>query len=75
MKLDQIGSGFWDCIGYAVTVTLRGTTYYAIIEGASFTASPASSRYTFYLSGADLNSYLILDNVVQGRLNFNKLGY
>jgi len=75
MKLDQIGTGFWDCIGYAVTVTFRGTTYYAIIEGASFTATPSSSRYTFYLSGADLNSYLILDNVVQGRLNFNKLGY
>ena len=75
MKLDAIGTGFWDCIGYAVTVAFRGTTYYAIIEGASFTASPASSRYTFYLSGADLNSYLILDNTVQGRLNFNKLGY
>jgi hypothetical protein len=75
MKLDAIGSGFWDCIGYAVTVTFRGTVYYAIIEGASFTATPSSSRYTFYLSGADLNSYLILDNAVQGRLNFNKLGY
>jgi hypothetical protein len=75
MKLDNIGTGFWDCIGAAVTVTFRGTTYYAIIEGASFTASPESSRYTFYLSGADLNSYLILNNTVQGRLNFNKLGY
>ena len=75
MKLDNIGTGFWDCIGYAVTVTFRGTVYYAIIEGASFTADPGSSRYTFYLSGADLNSYLILDNVVQGRLDFNKLGY
>jgi hypothetical protein len=75
MKLDSIGTGFWDCIGYAVTVTFRGTVYYAIIEGASFTADPESSRYTFYLSGADLNSYLILDNTVQGRLNFNKLGY
>ena len=75
MKLDAIGTGFWDCIGYAVTVAFRGTTYYAIIEGASFTASPESSRYTFYLSGADLNSYLILDNAVQGRLDFNKLGY
>jgi len=75
MKLDNIGTGFWDCIGAAITVTFRGTVYYAIIEGASFTASPESSRYTFYLSGADLNSFLILDNTVQGRLNFNKLGY
>jgi len=75
MKLDSIGTGFWDCIGYAVTVTFRGTTYYAIIEGASFTATPQSSRYTYYLSGADLNSYLILDNAVQGRLDYNKLGY
>ena len=75
MKLDNIGTGFWDCIGYAVTVTFRGTIYYAIIEGASFTAQPGTSRYTYYLSGADLNSYLILDNIVQGRLDFNKLGY
>jgi hypothetical protein len=75
MKLDSIGTGFWDCIGYAVTITFRGTIYYAIIEGASFTAQPDTSRYTYYLSGADLNSYLILDNIVQGRLDFNKLGY
>jgi hypothetical protein len=75
MKLDAIGTGLWDCIGYAVTVAFRGTTYYAIIEGATFTADPGSSRYTYYLSGADLNSYLILDNVVQGRLDYNKLGY
>ena len=75
MKLDAIGTGFYDCIGYAVTITFRGTVYYAIIEGASFTAQPGTSRYTYYLSGADLNSYLILDNTVQGRLNFNKLGY
>ena len=75
MKLDAIGTGFWDCIGYTVGVTFRGTTYYGVIEGASMTASPNESIYTFYLSGADLNSYLILDNPALGTLNNNKLGY
>jgi hypothetical protein len=39
------------------------------------TATPESSRYTFYLSGADLNNYLILNSTVFGTLNNNKLGY
>jgi hypothetical protein len=37
------------------------------------TATPESSRYTFYLSGADLNAYLILDNTVFGTLDNNKI--
>jgi hypothetical protein len=61
--------------GVQVTVTFRGTVFTCIIEGVSITATPESSRYTFYLSGADLNAYLILDNTVFGKLNENKLGY
>ena len=61
--------------GTQVTVTFRGTVFTCIIEGVSITATPESSRYTFYLSGADLNAYLILDNTVFGRLDYNKLGY
>lgn len=63
------------CIGTQVNVTFRGTTFTCIIEGATMTATPESSRYTFYLSGADLNAYLRLDNAVFGKLDSNKLGY
>lgn len=63
------------CIGTQVNVTFRGATFTCIIEGATMTATPESSRYTFYLSGADLNAYLRLNNAVFGQLNYNKLGY
>ena len=61
--------------GTQVNVTFRGTVFTCIIEGVSMTATPESSRYTFYLSGADLNAYLLLDNTVFGRLDYNRLGY
>lgn len=77
--LDQIGfpgaNPFSNSPSTQVSVAFRGTTYQCIIEGASFTATPAESRYTFYLSGADLNNYLILGNTVYGTLDYNKLGY
>jgi hypothetical protein len=38
-------------------------------------ATPAGARFTFYLSGADLNAYLLLDELTLGRLDSNKLGY
>ena len=79
-KLDQISPDlfyrkFACSIGVQVPITFRGTTYYGIIEGVTMTATPDTSRYTFYISGASLNSYLILGDVVFGRLDFNKLGY
>jgi hypothetical protein len=78
-RLDQIGftgaNNFSQSPGTQVSVAFRGTTYQCVIEGASFTATPAESRYTFYLSGADLNNYLILGNTVFGTLDYNKLGY
>jgi len=61
--------------GISCTVTFRGTVFNCVIEGASVTATPQSSRYTFYLSGADLNAYLILNDAVFGKLDNNKLGY
>ena len=66
---------FGGMIGARVSVTFRGTVYQSIIEGISVTADPNSSRYTYYLSGADLNNYLILNDSVFGRLDYNKLGY
>jgi hypothetical protein len=83
-KLDQISAfypgsgvetGFASLPGTQVNVTFRGTVFSCVIEGASMTATPESSTYTYYVSGADLNAYLILNNAVFGRLDFNKLGY
>ena len=76
-KLDELaGTTYFASLpGISCTVTFRGTVFNCVIEGATFTATPESSRYTFYLSGADLNAYLILDNAVFGKLDNNKLGY
>jgi hypothetical protein len=76
-KLDKLSSvkELPNYPGAQVNVTFRGTVFTCIIEGVSMTATPESSRYTFYLSGADLNAYLILNNTVFGRLDNNRLGY
>lgn len=76
-KLDelQVGIPLQENIGMTTKVTFRGTTFNCVIEGVTFSASPSSSRFTFHLSGADLNAYLILDDPLFGKLNNNKLGY
>ena len=58
-----------------VNVTFRGTTYTVIIEGAALSASPGQCGVTLYVSGADLNAYLVLDDAVFGTLDNNKLGF
>lgn len=75
-KLDRMGlTGTQELIGAKVNVAFRGTTYTCIIEGVSFTATPEGARWTYDVSGADLNNYLILDDAVFGKLDNNKLGY
>lgn len=75
-QLDKLGlSGMAEMIGARVNVTFRGTTYTCIIEGISLTATPEGARYTYDVSGADLNNYLILNDAVFGKLDNNKLGY
>lgn len=67
--------GFTD-LGTAIVVTFRGTTNNCILEGATYSATPAGGIHaTFYVSGEDLNNYLLLDNAVYGKLDENKLGY
>lgn len=83
--LDQIGAPagialggynkFAPTVGMRVSVTFRGTTYYCVVEGVTMNATPAGSVFTFYVSGQDLNNYLILNNTVFGTLNDNRLGY
>ena len=76
-QLDKIGAS--NTLAFApgtqVAVAFRGTTYQCIIEGVNVRATPAGAMFTYYVSGADLNAYLILDNATFGRLDFNKLGY
>lgn len=66
---------FAGMMGTTTSVFFRGTEYRCVIEGGTMTATPDSSRFTFYFSAADVNNYLELDDGFYGRLNFNKLGY
>jgi hypothetical protein len=68
-------SGLNALVGYQVNIAFRGTTYTAVVEGWAFNAQPGNARYTFYVSAADLNAYLILNNATFGKLDSNKLGY
>lgn len=61
--------------GAQVNVVFRGTTYTCVIEGGAISATPSNCMLTLYVSGADLNAYLILDNATFGKLDENKLGY
>jgi len=72
---DLAFQGLQACVGTQMEVDFRGETITVVIEGASFSASPSDSRYTFYVSPGDLNSYLVLNNSVLGRLDYNKLGF
>ena len=74
-KLNNMGVPTALLIGMQVPIKFRGTTYYGIIEGFTMTATPASSRWTYYISGASLNAILTLDNAVFGKLDSNRLGY
>jgi hypothetical protein len=78
--LDQVGmigadSGIYACIGAQVNVVFRGTTFVCVVEGCTVSGNPDDTNYTFHVSGADLNAYLLLNNAVFGKLDNNKLGY
>ena len=76
-QLDKIGYNalMTRSPGSQVSVAFRGTTYQCIIEGVTMSATPAGASFTYYVSGADLNAYLLLDNAVFGKLDYNRLGY
>jgi len=62
-------------IGVQIKVLFRGQTYVCIIEGGSLSATPNKVGLTLYVSGADLNAYLVLNNGTLGKLDENKLGF
>ena len=74
-KLNNMGVPTALLIGMQVPIKFRGTTYYGIIEGFTMTATPESSRWTYYISGASLNSTLILNDAVFGKIGTGKLGF
>ena len=62
-------------LGNEVTLRLRGTNYYGIIEGGIVSATPAQTRFTLYLSDREAVNFLLLDDLVWGKLDENRLGY
>jgi len=76
-QLDGMNNGpnFNSFVGTQVNVTFRGTTFACLIEGVTMSATPAGASFTYYVSGADLNAYLLLGNSVLGQLDNNRLGY
>ncbi len=74
-KFAGVTQSFARIPGVRTRVEFRGTTYQCLIEGVTMSASPQGARFTFYLSGADLNQYLILDELFYGKLDLNRLGY
>jgi hypothetical protein len=74
-KFAGVTQSFARIPGVRTRVEFRGTTYQCLIEGVTMAATPAGARFTFYLSGADLNQYLLLDDLFYGKLDLNRLGY
>jgi hypothetical protein len=61
--------------GNEITLRLRGTNYYGIIEGGIVSATPAQTRFTLYLSDREAVNFLLLDDPVWGELDNNRLGF
>jgi hypothetical protein len=74
-KFAGVTQSFARTPGVRTRVEFRGNVYECLIEGVTMSATPESARFTFYLSAADLNRYLILDDAFYGTLDNNKLGY
>jgi hypothetical protein len=51
------------------------TSGYGVIIGRSISGTPSGTRVTYYLSGVSLVPFLILDNTIQGKLNYGKLSF
>jgi hypothetical protein len=62
-------------LGLEIEIVLRGVRFFCVIEGVNITASPDDTRILFHVSSNETNDYLILNDAVYGRLDFNKLGF
>lgn len=61
--------------GQLINITFRGTTYYAVIIGATTTATPAQTRVTYNLAPSQALSSFILNSTSRGVLDQNRLGF
>lgn len=62
-------------LGYQLEIILRGVQYRCVIEGTSVSATPESSRFTYYLSSSEAYQFLVLNDAVYGKLDTGKLGF
>lgn len=59
----------------ALNVNFRGVKTTCVIEGATVSATPSSTRFTYYLTKIPVNKfYFTLDSAEYGVLDVNKLG-
>lgn len=77
---EQTTNNALDCVlfqnqGSQCEVILRGVRYRCIIEGTTVTATPESSRFTYYLSSSEAYQFLVLNDSVYGKLGTGKLGF
>lgn len=61
--------------GIRAQVIIRGALSNVFIEGASLTATPAQTRFSFNLVSTQAQNFLILDDPVFGVLDANRLGF
>jgi hypothetical protein len=61
--------------GARVGLILRGDDYNLFLEGATVTATPEQTRFTFNVVSSDALAFFILDSPVFGRLDADKLGF
>lgn len=61
--------------GARVGLILRGVQYQLFLEGATVTATPEQTRFTYNVVSSDALAFFILDSPVFGRLDADKLGF
>jgi hypothetical protein len=61
--------------GARARLILRNTVYELFLEGATVTATPDQTRFTFNVVSSDALSFFILDSTAFGRLDTDRLGF
>ena len=73
--LQEAQGGYYKPVGDIVQITLRGSSYYAAVLSQTWSWTPEATRVTLNLAPYVSNSWLVLNNAVLGRLDYNKLGF
>lgn len=64
----------WDTYKKAL-IEFRGNEYDMFVIGVTYSATVDDTRVTWDVASADFYEFLVLDNVVLGQLDYNKLGW